>query len=308
MKATRRRHTAGRGLGAVAFTLIELLVVVAIIALLISILLPSLSRAREQAKTIKCTSNLRQIGFAMHQYFHDTNDWFPFEKRNELGWLHGFYYGGHPGRRLPNDPSNWWGYVDPAFRDTPRGRPLNRYIYPDLPNWDVPPNSPLFETVRNMPVFECPSDTGGFWMNQPSDLPIAKSCYWMNGTSYDENYHFVTSWAIPKVGSTGRWLQQANAFLRVKLREDASRFIILYEDTFDVAQWMNIPRRGWHRQWNKHSLLFLDSHAGNMFTDTKEGARGLGWFSASFNKPGTGWWNDPADPDYKYRNLPALPG
>ncbi len=97
MKSIDRRKNS------IGFTLIELLVVISIIALLVSILMPSLNRARIQAKALVCKTNLKSLYIAEMFYVDDNNGWVPSaEKTPKLG---GFWpYRAAKGYKKDNDP------------------------------------------------------------------------------------------------------------------------------------------------------------------------------------------------------------
>lgn len=94
------------------FTLVELLVVLAIIAVLIGILLPTLARARERAVLTMCASNLHQIALAAQMYSNDSNDRLP---GMEYGALDGYW-----GERLKPYLSTQQGTLNPAIAHCPK--------------------------------------------------------------------------------------------------------------------------------------------------------------------------------------------
>lgn len=127
-----------------AFTLVELLVVIAIIGILIALLLPAVQAAREAARRMSCTNNLKQIGLALHNY-HDTHRTLP------IGWL-GFDAGGRA--YFDGDPGWAWSTRILPFLEQ---RPVYEAIDMNAPVV-APGNAQARITV--VPTFLCPSDVG----------------------------------------------------------------------------------------------------------------------------------------------------
>ncbi len=125
-----------------AFTLIELLVVIAIIAVLIALLLPAVQAAREAARRISCTSNLKQVGLALHNYI------------SAIGVLPAGRYNSHVAGR-----GNCWGAYAQLLPQLDQSAIFNSF------NFNLPPDTdPLavsnatgFQTFLN--TLLCPTDS-----------------------------------------------------------------------------------------------------------------------------------------------------
>ena len=120
------------------FTLIELLVVIAIIGVLAAMLLPALSRAKQQAQGVQCISNLRQLHLAWETYSNDHGGRFPSN--------HGDGSAARPGG-LPSWVGGWLDYRT----DNPDNTNSFLLVDPKV-------NGGMGEYVGNPGVFKCPSD------------------------------------------------------------------------------------------------------------------------------------------------------
>jgi prepilin-type N-terminal cleavage/methylation domain-containing protein len=147
---TKRHHSTTTG-----FTLIELLVVIAIIAILASLLLPALSKAKEQAKMTACLNNLKQLGLAMNMYDNDNRDYMAY----------------------PDWGNAYAGWLYTGTNDTvPQINPQNPQAPYSLGLW-----WPYIKTINGnvSQTFYCPSDTTNtvYWAKRMDKL----STYLMNG-------------------------------------------------------------------------------------------------------------------------------
>ncbi len=151
-------NRAGEARTGSAFTLVELLVVIGIIALLISILLPALGRARESANTIKCASNMKQFFTASNLYSSAYNNYHI------------------PAQAASNGVANWWGGAEILGR-----------LYGLKPGSS--PTSPDYQNVvdRLTRMLDCPS------VDRPMNTAIIKftTDYTYNGNLGDQRGQFA---------------------------------------------------------------------------------------------------------------------
>ena len=272
-----------------AFTLLELLVVIAISALLIAIILPALSAARETANISKCLASLLEIVTTSVMYMDDegyaTQPWHLGwnYKGLKLGMVTEFIYGGfqaeieHPVRGDSID----------VRQIHTNERPYNRYISP-------------YVCAGPVRAYVCPSDRFTVTPDfddpcEPPDLNEAHPSWVVNGNSYAMNWNWLDAppWQGKRLvfdGDIGAMSAAGSEMLRLKVGGAASEFILFMENPMNAyMQGASLPgddpmssvcpqelSTGWHKRFSRYSMAFLDGHAEYRFIDTRL-SRGAGY-------------------------------
>ena len=281
------------------FTLVELLVVVSIIALLIAILLPSLRKAREQAKLATCLASM--TGFAKGSLTYAADDpgenMIPVPNTDVLEDASGgLEWGGKAGiGQSPSagDPTRSIFGTD-SYRG-PAHRPLNFQLYKGgFKDYNPPNGRPdpgpgrinyLNDTKMDLPLYRCPSDTGyagGGYLytassradrNEKAFRDEGNAAYDHYGTSYFANVFWIVG------GLAGQQLRSQSVYLTPLSRIPAPAASIAYQEVPSRFSWVwgdwsasacgysdrivgNFkPIPGWHRRDFGFNVAFGDGHA-----------------------------------------------
>ncbi len=275
------------------FTLIELLVVIAIIAVLLSILVPALSAAKETGNIAQCLNNLREIGKTADMYGSDnspsgygsypTQPW-------HLGYNYGnisvqlvseWVYGGfQPTTRHPyyGDNADWYRYPT-------EWRPYNKYIAPGV------------QGRTQIRTYICPSDKSyitGYQGQYGQEVTVEDrhGSFEVCGTSYPISWQWYEDPRFDgrrEYGNLALMSACGSETLKEKVGGLAAEFVIFLEDQMDAymmdarppdgSQGQSLIQAlgmGWHRKFSSYSMAFLDGHADFKFIDTRY-TRGPGW-------------------------------
>jgi prepilin-type N-terminal cleavage/methylation domain-containing protein len=160
------------------FTLIELLVVIAIIAVLIALLLPAVQSAREAARRIQCTNNLKQLGLAMHNYVSAQNT-FPVGR---MGLNYNYPQLGVAGGALQGNARRTWTFqIMPYLEQGNTFQAINFSL-----SYFHAANTTIIQTT--IAGFHCPSDPQSFGIEVGSTAQLR---YGGNYTANWGNTHFL---------------------------------------------------------------------------------------------------------------------
>lgn len=185
-----------------AFTLVELLVVIAIIGTLVALLLPAIQAAREAARRVSCTSNLRQTGLAVHNYLtaHSV--------------LPPSYVA------VPGVTTTVGGQWSARARILPFVEEANLQ---DLIDWKVAYSTQLHVAITRVPTFLCPSEVNDVVRVKSSGVP----------RDYPANYGFnMGTWKIwdPNDGTVGDGAFHVNSrFTTARFRDGTSKTLLAAE-------------------------------------------------------------------------------